>query len=177
MDPDMVRQQAEAEREALALLKGKPAGSVPTQTAPVAKRATVSAPEIEHLEIESAGSPAVNLAITAASSPKAPAAPAALSTEKREPALHYQPRQRREEHSSAAQLGRFISFGVAGAMLGGGLGIAAAGYLQLPADLAQLAIFGPAALFAAICAIASFFAKAPQQSEARQGELAERGVR
>ena len=60
----------------------------------------------------------------------------------------------------AARLGRFISFGLAGAMLGGGLGIVAANYMQLPADLAKLAIFGPAAVLAGACAIASLYAEA-----------------
>ena len=65
----------------------------------------------------------------------------------------------RKQAAMAARLGRFVSFGVAGAMLGGGLGIFAANYLQLQADLAKLAVFGPAAFFAGVCAIASLYAK------------------
>jgi hypothetical protein len=74
--------------------------------------------------------------------PIAPSQPQPLKYTKR-PAFNY--------------LGQFVSFGLAGAILGGGLGIAAANYLQLPAEQARLAIFGPAGFLAMLCAFASFF--------------------
>ena len=54
-------------------------------------------------------------------------------------------------------------------MLGGGLGIAAANYMQLSAEAAKLAIFGPAGFFALACAFASFFAGRPDQPRASSG--------
>jgi hypothetical protein len=122
MDPDMVRQQAEAEREALALLQKKPAPA----------------------------------AILRATSPEA--APAAV-LEAEPSALRLEQVSQRTGYRTAVQIGRAIAFGLAGAMLGGGLGILAANYMQLPAGLAKLAIYGPAALLASVCAIASVYTK------------------
>ncbi len=136
MDPDMVRQQAEAEREALALLRKKPADASIPQAIP-AEAAQDAGP--------------VALEEAAALKPPAAVMPQAG------------PAPRRKSASAAVQFGRFVSSGLAGAMLGGGLGMLAASYMQLPVDLAKLAIFGPAAVFAGVCAIASFFAKASHE--------------
>ncbi len=136
MDPDMVRQQAEAEREALALLRKKPAAAFIPHAIP-----PDTAQDLAALNAAAA------LKVQAALPQEEPPAPQAA------------PVPRREGSSVAAQFGRFLSFGLAGAMLGGGLGIFAANYMHLPADLAKLAIFGPAAFFAGVCAVASFFTK------------------
>jgi hypothetical protein len=155
MDPDLVRQQQEAEREALAFLRAKLVNPAPGKAAPLPMTAAAAAlqPVIEASAIElHAAAPSLP-----APSLEPPAAPRMLP--KKEPEIKQQPGR---EHSFAEHFGRFISFGLAGAMLGGGLGIVAANYLQLPADLAQLAIFGPAGFFAAVCAFASFFAKTPK---------------
>ncbi len=136
MDPDMVRQQAEAEREALALLGKKPAAAFIPHAIPP----------------DAAQEPA---ALNAAAALKVQA----VLPKEEPPAPQAGPARRREGSSVAAQFGRFISFGLAGAMLGGGLGIFAANYMQLPEDWMKLAIFGPAAFFAGVCAAASFFTK------------------
>jgi hypothetical protein len=152
MDPDMVRQQEEAEREALALLLRKPLGAerkIPsTVPQPAANaggqahepllRAMGAAPQHPAAGTEAHPSP-VGLAPA-----PAPEAPAPLP----------RPTQRKRG-SALAALGRFISFGLAGAVLGGGLGIAAEIYLQLVGDQAKLAVFGTAGFVAAFSAFAS----------------------
>jgi hypothetical protein len=90
-------------------------------------------------------------------------APAPALPEAPAPEPQAGPVPRRAGSSAAAQFGRFISFGLAGAMLGGGLGILAVNYLQLSADAAKLAVYGPAALLAGACAIASFFTTTPHE--------------
>ncbi len=146
MDPDMVRQQAEAEREALALLQAKPAGSAPARHEPVSRAMTAAA--------ALKGAPA-GLA--------PPSYTDALRLEAAAPpSQHTEPQPTPKKRSIAGHFGRFISFGLAGAMLGGGLGIVAVNYFELPAELARLAIFGPAGFFCAVCAIASFFTKTPE---------------
>jgi hypothetical protein len=169
MDPDMVRQQAEAEREALALPRKKPAAPAPASAAAIphampaaaVQDATAAAHEDAALPVYAA-----DILIGTASRAEArlpaeaaPEEPAALSPELQalEPPAEAGPR--RKVASMAAQFGRFLSFGLAGAMLGGGLGILAANYMQLPPDLAKLVIFGPAAFFAGACAIASLFTR------------------
>ena len=137
MDPDMVRQQAEAEREALALLRKKPAGPAPASAASIPH--AILADAVQDAAPPPHEEPAAIPAMTALQ------APAAALPEAQPPEPQAAPAPRREGLSVAARFGRFISFGLAGAMLGGGLGIVAANYLQLPADLAKLAIFGPAA--------------------------------
>ncbi len=147
MDPDMVRQQAEAEREALALLQAKPAIPATAKTAPVWRA------------VEAAAQDTAPVPLQAAAPKHAPAAPAAVLADGHAPALQVARRRR----SVAVRFGQFISYGLAGAVLGGGLGIVAANYFEFPAELAKLAIFGPAGFFAAVCAIASIFTKAPGQ--------------
>ncbi len=148
----MVRQQAEAEREALELLRRKPAGPAPGNAASRAHAILANA-------VQDTVPPPHEEAV-ALSAMAALQAPATVPPDAQPPGPQTAPAPRRDGLSAAAQFGRFISFGLAGAMLGGGLGIVAANYMQLPADLAKLAIFGPAAVLAGTCAIASFFAKA-----------------
>ena len=157
MDPDMVRQQAEAEREALALLRKKPAGPAPASAAAIPHAVLTAAVQDAAPALrDAAASQTSEAGLTAGAVLQAPSLPEVLPPEP-QPAVQA---PRRQGSSMAEQAGRFISFGVAGAMLGGGLGIAAADYMELPANLAKLAIFGPAAFFAGVCAVASFYTKA-----------------
>jgi hypothetical protein len=157
MDPDMVRQQEEAEREALAFLRAKPVAAVqmkperlPQPEAAGQQRSAVT-PRPAAATFEAMGSPAA---------PPFQRSPTAVLIEESAPSFEAEPQPERKE-SIAERFGRFISFGVAGAMLGGGLGIVAANYFQLSADLARIGIFVPAGFFSAVCAFASFFAKTP----------------
>ncbi len=152
MDPDLVREQAEAEREALALLRKKPAGPAPANAASIPY--AILADAVQDAAPPPHEEPAAIPAMTALQ------APAAALPDAQPPEPQAAPAPRRGGLSVAARLGRFISFGLAGAMLGGGLGIVAVNYMQLPADLAKLAIFGPAAVLAGACAIASLYAEA-----------------
>ena len=156
MDPDMVRQQAEAEREALALLRKKPAAPAPASAAAI-PLLTAAAQDAAPAPHEIAAPRTFEAGLTAGAVLQAPAAalPEVLPPEPQAAV----PAPQRGGASMAAQFGRFISFGLAGAMLGGGLGILAAEYMQLPADLAKLAIFGLAAFFAGACALASLYTK------------------
>jgi hypothetical protein len=113
MDPDMVRQQAEAEREALALSQKKPVPSA-----------------VAHATLPGAA-PVVPGEAPAFTAMMPIQEPAALQ-EAEASALQDEQTPRRTAFHAAAQIGRAISFGVAGAMLGGGLGILAASYMQLP---------------------------------------------
>jgi len=167
MDPDMVRQQAEAEREALALLQAKPAGAAPARAEPVSRTMAAAVQDIGHVPLQATAlrqAPAAFEPSPYANAPRreAAAAPAAARIAGQAPGLRAQLQPARKKSSVAGHFGRFISYGLAGAMLGGGLGIVAVNYFQLPADLAQLAIFGPAGFFSAVCAIASFFTKTPE---------------
>ena len=158
MDPDMVRQQAEAEREALALLRKKPAAPAPASAAAIPHAIlTAAAQDAAPAPHEIAAPRTFEAGLTAGAVLQAPAAalPEVLPPEPQAAV----PAPQRGGASMAAQFGRFISFGLAGAMLGGGLGILAAEYMQLPADLAKLAIFGLAAFFAGACALASLYTK------------------
>jgi hypothetical protein len=126
MDPDLVRQQEEAEREAMRLAGQKPQTPPPLASPSIQAFAASSMHGAKPLLPEDSG-----------------------------PAPYRgQPRPGR---SPLGYLSNFLSFALAGAMLGGGLGIAAANYMQLPAEVAKLAIFGPAGFFALACAFASFF--------------------
>jgi hypothetical protein len=127
MDPDLVRQQEEAEREAMRLAGRKPETPSPL-IAPSMLRAS---------------------AVSGAQSSK-PILPGDAG-----PAPYYS--RPRQAPSPIGYFGQFLSFALAGAMLGGGLGIAAANYMQLPVEAAKLAIYGPAGFFALTCALASFF--------------------
>ena len=158
MDPDMVRQQAEAEREALALLRKKLATPAPASAAAIPHAIlTAAAQDAAPAPHEIAAPRAFEAGLTAGAVPQ-PAAAALPEVLPPEPQAAV-PAPQRVGASMAAQFGRFISFGLAGAMLGGGLGILAAEYMQLPAPLAKLAIFGPAAFFAGACALASIYTK------------------
>ncbi|MGO9545084.1 MAG: hypothetical protein ACLPPF_09850 [Rhodomicrobium sp.] len=148
MDPDMVRQQEEAEREALMLLAQK-RNVAAFNARPVQAPAGAGHPA-EPASFETV-LPAQNEPAAVFGEVRVPyeelrAGPAPAKAKKRKfwaPLL--------------AGVGRFISTGVAGAMLGGGIGIVAANYLNFPAGLAKLVIFGGAGSVAAICAVASLF--------------------
>jgi hypothetical protein len=127
MDPDLVRQQEEAEREAMRLAGQK------SQTPP----------------------PLASISIPQAFAASAMQGAKSILPENHGPAPYRgQPQPGRSPLGYFAQ---FLSFALAGAMLGGSLGIAAANYMQLPVEAAKLAIFGPAGFFALACAFASFF--------------------
>jgi hypothetical protein len=132
MDPDLVRQQEEAEREALAALAKK------TSTA-AGKGVADSAPGFAPLFFNH------DNAIPPLGKSALPPWQAAGMAD-----------------SGFARLGRFMSFGLAGGMLGGSAGIMAANYWQLPMEQANLAIFGPAGALAMFCATASLFVGRPQ---------------
>lgn len=142
MDPDMVRQQAEAEREALELLRKRPAPASIPHAVPAG-----ASGEAAPVVIDEAPALASIAQATAAAPEAEPHAP------------RLEQGRRRSGLDAAAQLGRAFSFGLAGAMLGGGLGILAANYMQLSTPWTNLAIYGPAAIFAGACAAASFYAK------------------
>jgi hypothetical protein len=127
MDPDLVRQQEEAEREATRLAGRKPQMPPPLASASIPQAFAASAMQGAKSMLPDNNGPA---------------------------SYRGQPQPGR---SPLGYLSDFLSFALAGAMLGGGLGIAAANYMQLPAEVAKLAIFGPAGFFALACAFASFF--------------------
>jgi len=127
MDPDLVRQQEEAEREALAQAGQKaPAPPLPMRQPAFTSEAAGSSGGYTSVTFNGVGAVQGNA-------------------------------MARSHAPFFVTFGRFISYGVAGAMLGGGLGIAAMNYFHLPMQHAQIALFGPAGLLAAICAIASLF--------------------
>jgi hypothetical protein len=142
MDPDLVRQQEEAEREAMRLAGRKPRTPAPL-TVPAALQAI-------------AASSTRNLA--------------GANGEAERATPDVQPQAGRNTARSALwYFSDFLYFGLAGAMLGGGLGVAAANYSQLPAEAAKLVIFGPAGFLALACALASFFTGKPAQPRASSG--------
>jgi hypothetical protein len=127
MDPDLVRQQEEAEREAMRLAGQKPQTPTPfIATSMLQASAAIGGEGFKPVLPGDAG-----------------------------PGAYYN--RQRQAPSPIGYFGQFLSFALAGAMLGGGLGIAAANYMQLPLEAAKLAIYGPAGFFALACAFASFF--------------------
>ncbi|MGO9170991.1 MAG: hypothetical protein ACLP7P_03370 [Rhodomicrobium sp.] len=152
MDPDMVRQQEEAEREALALLLRKPLGAERKIAATVPQPAANAGGQGHEPMLRAIGAAPQH----PAGGTGAPLSPVGLapapSLEAPAPLPQPMPHKR---NSALARLGRFISFGLAGAVLGGGLGIAAEIYFQLLGDQAKLAVFGTAGLLAAFSAFAS----------------------
>ncbi len=146
MDPDIVRQQEEAEREAMLLAAKKAPASAQLTTGEIFQAMAANA-----AKNFMANQPAAHAA------PASPPPVRPLFTEV--PAAGPAPFAAAENarHSMAFVLGQFFAFGLAGAMLGGSLGIVAANYMQLSADAAKLAIFGSAGVLAAACGTASFF--------------------
>jgi hypothetical protein len=128
MDPDMVRQQEEAEREALGLVRKKPAAA---SAASMAQRSPATAAE--------------NSAERQYRAQERGSNPETVS--------QFPPRE-----GFVAVFRRFISFGIVGAVLGIGLGAAAVNLLALPFDRAGAVVFVTAGLMAGLCAIASLFA-------------------
>jgi hypothetical protein len=143
MDPDLVRQQEEAEREAMGLAARKP--GTPAGAAIAALQAIAASATLDSMPMLSKD---------------AGVAPA--------PALAPGPR-RSAGRPLFWYFSEFLSFGLAGTMLGGGLGVAAANYMQLPIEAAKLAIFGSAGFFALACAFASFFTGRNAQPRASSG--------
>jgi hypothetical protein len=166
MDPDLVRQQEEAEREAMRLAGQKLGSPAPLAIAATLQTIAASAtqgpkpilpgdarPASYHAQRAGLGSDEQSLA--GAIGPSLPQG---------------QPQPRRDTARSAlGYFSEFLSFALAGAMLGGGLGIAAANYMQLPVEAAKLVIFGPAGFFAIACALASFFPVRTAQPRASNG--------
>ena len=150
MDPDMVRQQEEAEREALALLLRKPLEAGRKIAATIPQPGANAGGQALFREV-GAGSPHP----AGKSEASLSSVGLAVATSLEPPAPLPQPIPRKR-NTALASLGRFISFGLAGAVLGGGLGIAAEIYLQLLGDQAKLAVFGTAGFVAALSAFASF---------------------
>ena len=129
MDPDMVRQQEEAEREALARQK------LPLNVFADALVPGVAAQAVAEsaMAVEAAPAPAL--------------------------APHMEPHpQEREPRPAFSGFGKFLGFGFGGAMLGGGLGLAAAFYFDLSAEQAKLAVAGAAAFMGMLSAMMSLFA-------------------
>jgi hypothetical protein len=160
MDPDIVRQQEEAEREALMLLARQQLTPAARKAATDPAAATMGAP----FYFEAGPASQANPELMAAGTAQLPAMEGQLEAMRplRPRAAPARPPIWLAAFETA---GRFVSFGVAGAMLGGGLGIVAANYFDLSVELAKAAIFGPAGVAAACCAIMSFFANGamPQQ--------------
>jgi len=155
MDPDMVRQQEEAEREALALLLRKPLGAERKIAATVPQPVANAGGQAHEPMLRAMGAAPQH----PAGGSGAPPSPVGLAPAPalEAPAPLTQPMQRKRI-SALARLGRFVSFGLAGAVLGGGLGIAVEIYLQLLGDQAKLAVFGTAGFLAAFSAFASLLA-------------------
>ena len=105
----MVRQQEEAEREAIALQRGKRQAAIPLASRP-------GAGSTENISTSAVGMKPVGYATAA---------------------------------------GRFVSYGLAGAILGFALGSAAASFWALPKANAELSMFGAAAIMALLCGIYS----------------------
>ena len=141
----VAKQQMYSEPELAALAK-KPAGP-----------ASASAASIPRVSLAHASHAGASAPYEESAGPSAAQAPGAVLVEPLY--MQAEPVRRRSGASVAARIGRFVSFGVAGAMLGGGLGIFAVNYLGLAADWTKLAVYGPAALFAGACAVASLFSK------------------
>jgi hypothetical protein len=173
MDPDLVRQQEEAEREAMRLAGQKP-GTLTPLAAPVTLQATAASAMqgLKPILPGDARPAAYHTQRAGLHSEEQSAAPdlagAIGAGERAAPHLRPQPRPH-IARSALWYFSEFLSFGFAGAMLGGGLGIVAANYMQLPIETAKLAIFGPAGLFALTCAFASFFTRRPDQPRASSG--------
>jgi hypothetical protein len=127
MDPDMVRQQEEAEREALGLSPKAAPVSLPLP--PVGQAVVQHPPQV--------------------------ASPTFLIQQESGPAP-LQSRAPEQQVSLPRRMGRFVSFMFAGAMLGCGIGIVFARLLDLPPDDAKLAIFGVAGVVAIVCGAASW---------------------
>ncbi len=152
MDPDMVWQQQEAEREALALLHKRPAApvhagpgmeGVPTPLTPVFFGAELASAMIEEGIAAFSETAAAFSGVQEVQSEPAPQPPA-------------------EEEPALMRVGRFFFFGLGGAMVGGGAGVAATSYLQLPMKMAEMYIFGPASVMAVCSAFASLFVGGPK---------------
>jgi len=146
MDPDIVLQQLEAEREALALAKQSaappPAGqkidNVPTPLAPVFFGTELASAIIEEV-----------VAISETAAGFSSGAEVVHS----EPPRIVPP----AEEPAILRVGRLFFFGLGGAVAGGGAGAAATSYLQLPLKMAEVAILGPAGALAVCSAVASQF--------------------
>ncbi len=152
MDPDLVRQQEEAEREALA--QSAKVHAAKNQSAPrPADQAAPFAPVFSRTLKPNSFDATESVLAGPLAREKAAAPPPVFGLDK-EPAI--------------ARLGRFMSYGVAGGMLGGGLGIAAQNYWRVPMEQANQVIFGPAGALALFCAFASLFVTAPAYGEGVQ---------
>jgi hypothetical protein len=149
MDPDLVRQQEEAEREALAKL----AKIHPAQTPGGTKQEPVIAPFAPVYFNTPAAQDAVSGVAMAAETP-------AVAWEKETIATPHHKVLRGEP--IYVRFARFVCYGFAGGMLGGSLGVAAFNYWSLPAERASLAILGPTAAIALVCAFASLLVRSPE---------------
>jgi hypothetical protein len=125
MDPDLVRQQEEAERESLAPPPKKPI--------PPANLYVVRAGE-EVIEAKSKPTISSEPPLTQDPTPSTWTSAAALGV---------------------TAIMRFVQFSLAGGILGGVLGAAVANYFELAAQAAQFAIFGPAGFMALLCGLTS----------------------
>jgi hypothetical protein len=171
MDPDLVRQQEEAEREALRLAGGKP--GIPAPLAAAAALQAIAARSTQGSNPNfspDAGPPSYH---TQYAGPRSQSSAPGLAGpigagERATPDVRPQA-GRNTARSALWYFSDFLYFSLAGAMLGGGLGIAAANYIQLPAEATKLVIFGPAGFLALACALVSFFTGKPAQPRASSG--------
>jgi hypothetical protein len=156
MDPDIVRQQEEAEREARRCAFQK------KETIPVPAGAILNAIAANALMgFRVPGAPEKGVRPGVQAQPPSETLPQHGHAGLRPSKGDASPWHRPMEQSPLSQMGKFFSYGLAGAMLGGGLGIIAANQMQLSMEAAKFALYGPAALFAVICALASFFTGRP----------------
>lgn len=131
MDPDMVRQQEEAEREALGL---SPTTVALQQSSP------------QNLQQHTTFSPKAPNAVFPAEQPTFAVPEVAYAPEVLE---KWAP-----THSKAAALGRLLSVAVAGAMLGTAAGIAIGWFLEMTHGDAQKTLFASSAAMAIVCVAA-----------------------
>jgi hypothetical protein len=163
MDPDIVRQQEEAEREALlaakSVLAAPPALAVPVEAAAaafVAQPAPVeTAPFVQSL----APAEAEAVAAVAIEAP-APAKKKKPHPERRAlPPMGVRgsraPAPERIRHGILHGVARFLAYALAGAMLGVIFGNAAADYLNVSPESNATVIFSAVGCFTFICALIS----------------------
>jgi hypothetical protein len=162
MDPDLVRQQEEAEREAMTLAGWKP-GMPPAAAAAALQAIAASVTEGSRPIHPADAGTALHHTRQAGQHSDGQSADPVL-----EGAIGERPR-RYTAHSALWYLSQFMSFGLAGATMGGALGIATTNYMQLSAEAAKLVIFGPAGFFAIACAAGSLFTGRTAQPRASSG--------
>ncbi len=159
MDPDMVRQQEEAELEA------RLAALMPQKAPAPAAPAALEAAAVEVAQLEIAGIIAQAPVLAPAIETSAPEEKPAPTKQKPRPDRRAlppisargarTPQPDRIRHGALRGVARFLAYALAGAMLGVILGNVAAVYLDIPPERHATVIFSAAGCFTFICALIS----------------------